>query len=57
VDSLFRAADADERQVLGLSLQSYTAEEISLRLGRALRTVQRLRKRIRKRLDRLHEDN
>jgi RNA polymerase sigma-70 factor, ECF subfamily len=57
VESLFRAADADERQILRLSLQGYTAEEISLRLGRALRTVQRLRERIRKRLQRLHEDN
>lgn len=53
VEQLFRAADADERPVLELSLQGYAAAEISLRLGRALRTVQRLRERIRKRLERM----
>jgi DNA-directed RNA polymerase specialized sigma24 family protein len=56
VGNLFRAADPDERPVLELSLQGYTALEISLRLGRALRTVQRLRERIRKQLERLTQD-
>lgn len=50
VEHLFRAADADERPVLELSLQGHTAAEISLRLGRALRTVHRVRERIRKQL-------
>jgi RNA polymerase sigma-70 factor (ECF subfamily) len=56
VEALFRAEDADGRPVLELSLQGYTAEEISLRLGRALRSVQRLRERIRKRLERMRQD-
>src|SRR5262245_52881828 len=38
VERLFRAVDDDERPVLELSLQGWTAPEISLRLGRALRT-------------------
>jgi RNA polymerase sigma-70 factor, ECF subfamily len=53
VEQLWRMADADERPVLELSLQGYTATEISLRLGRALRSIHRLRDRIRKRLERL----
>jgi RNA polymerase sigma-70 factor (ECF subfamily) len=57
VEQLWRAADADERPVLELSLQGCTAVEISLRLGRALRSVQRLRERIRKRLVRMGEEN
>src|SRR5262245_50821048 len=55
VERLCAEADADERPVLDLSLQGYTAAEISLQLGRALRSVQRLRERIRKRLERLRE--
>ena len=57
VEHLFRALDADERPVLELSLQGYTAAEISLRLDRALRTVHRLRERIRKQLLRLHGES
>lgn len=56
VDRLFRCADADERPVLELSLQGYTAGEVSIQLGRALRTVHRLRERIRKRLERMQQD-
>jgi RNA polymerase sigma-70 factor (ECF subfamily) len=55
VEHLFRALTADERPILELSLQGYTAPEISDRLGRAERTVRRLRERIRKRLERLQE--
>jgi hypothetical protein len=40
--------------VLELSLQGFTAAEISLRLGRALRMVHRLREQVRKRLERMH---
>jgi RNA polymerase sigma-70 factor, ECF subfamily len=57
VERLWRAADADERPILELSLEGYTAAEISLRLGRALRTVQRLRERIQKRLERLRQED
>jgi RNA polymerase sigma-70 factor (ECF subfamily) len=56
VEHLLRAADADERPVLELSLQGHTAAEIGFRLGRAVRTVHRLRERIHKRLLRLMEE-
>jgi RNA polymerase sigma-70 factor, ECF subfamily len=52
VESLFRSTDEEERPVLELSLQGYGAAEIGLRLGRAVRSVQRLRERVRKRLER-----
>ena len=55
VEHLFRDVSAHERPVLELSLQGYTAPEISVRLGRAERSVRRLREQIRKRLERLQE--
>jgi RNA polymerase sigma-70 factor (ECF subfamily) len=55
VESLFRDVSAHERPIIELSLQGFTATEISARLGRAERSVRRLRERIRKRLERLHE--
>jgi RNA polymerase sigma-70 factor (ECF subfamily) len=55
VEHLFRDVSAHERPVLELSLQGYTAPEISLRLGRAERSVRRLRERTRERLERLQE--
>jgi RNA polymerase sigma-70 factor (ECF subfamily) len=56
VEYLFRVSDEDERPVLDLSLQGYTAAEIALRLGKALRTVHRLRERIHKRLSLLRRE-
>jgi RNA polymerase sigma factor (sigma-70 family) len=53
VEHLFRDVSAHERPVLEMSLQGYTAPEISARLGRAERSVRRLREQIRKRLERL----
>jgi RNA polymerase sigma factor (sigma-70 family) len=53
VEELLRGFDADDRAVIELSLQEYTVVEISARLGRAERTVRRLRERVRKRLQRL----
>ena len=53
VQALFRSLDPDERGVLELSLQGYTATEISEQLGRAERSVRRLRERVRKRLERM----
>jgi RNA polymerase sigma-70 factor (ECF subfamily) len=55
LDRLFRAGTDDEQLVLGLSLEGHTAAEIALRLGKALRTVHRLRERIHKRLLSLEE--
>ena len=57
VEALFRAIDdPDERAILELSLQGHTATEISERLGRAERSVRRLREHIRKRLERMQAD-
>ncbi len=53
VDHLLRGLDGDERSVVELSLQGYTAQEISATLGRAERSVRRLRERVRKRLEEL----
>ena len=53
VERLFRDASDHERPVLELSLQGCTASEISVRLGRAERSVRRLREHIRERLERL----
>jgi RNA polymerase sigma-70 factor (ECF subfamily) len=55
VEHVFRNVSAHERPVLEMSLQGYTAPEISVRLGRAERSVRRLREQIRKRLERLQE--
>lgn len=58
VEALFLAVDdPDERAILELSLQGHTAAEISDSLGRAERTVRRLRERIRKRLERMRDDD
>src|SRR4051794_9936267 len=42
VENLFRTVGDEDRPILELSLQGYTAAEIALRLRRALRSVQRL---------------
>ena len=52
VERLFRSVGDEVRPVLELSLQGYTAAEIGLQLGRALRSVQRLREQIRARIER-----
>ncbi len=56
VAELLRGLDADERPVVELSLQGYTAQEISEQLGRAERSVRRLRERVRKRLERMQQE-
>lgn len=57
VEELFRRIqDPDERAILELSLQGYSATEISEKLGRAERSVRRLREQIRKRLERMQND-
>lgn len=55
VEGLFQAVEDEERPVLELSLQGYTASEIALRLGKALRTVHRVRERIHKRISRMQD--
>jgi RNA polymerase sigma-70 factor (ECF subfamily) len=53
VERLLAGLDADERRVVELSLQGYSTQEISAHLGRAARSVRRLRERVRKQLERL----
>ena len=56
-EQLFRTLDdADERAILELSLQGFTAAEVAEQLGRAERSVRRLRERLRKRLERMQAD-
>ena len=55
VERLFRDVSVHERPILELSLQGYTTPEISVRLGRAERSVRRLREHVRERLERLRE--
>lgn len=53
LQDLLSGLDADERPIIELSLQGYTTQEVSERLGRAERSVRRLRERVRKQLERL----
>jgi RNA polymerase sigma-70 factor (ECF subfamily) len=57
LERLFRELDEHERPILELSLQGYTTQEISAKLGRVERTVRRLRERIRTRLEQMREDS
>jgi RNA polymerase sigma-70 factor (ECF subfamily) len=56
VEQLLRWLDADERSIIELSLQGYTTQEISEQLGRAERSVRRLRERVRRQLERLQAE-
>jgi RNA polymerase sigma factor (sigma-70 family) len=51
VENLLRGLDGDERSVVELSLQGFSTQEISAALGRAERSVRRLRERVRKQLE------
>jgi RNA polymerase sigma-70 factor, ECF subfamily len=53
VEGLLRELDGDERPIVEMSLQGYSTQEISEQLGRAERSVRRLRERVRKQLERL----
>jgi RNA polymerase sigma-70 factor (ECF subfamily) len=56
VERLLREAKPEERPVIELSLQGYTAQEISEQLGRAERTVRRLRQYVKERLARMQTE-
>jgi RNA polymerase sigma-70 factor, ECF subfamily len=56
LESVLSGLDADERPVVELSLQGYSTQEISEQLGRAERSVRRLRERVRRQLERLQGD-
>jgi len=57
IDRLLAGLDERERPVVELSLQGFTAREISKRLDRAERTVRLLRERVRKRLERMQQED
>ncbi|MCI0458901.1 MAG: sigma-70 family RNA polymerase sigma factor [Gemmataceae bacterium] len=57
VEQLLGGLDEDERPIIELSLQGYSTQEISDRLGRANRSVRRLRERVRRQLERLRESD
>ena len=52
VEQILRDVDPAERPVIELSLQGYSAREVSEQLGRAERSVRRLRERLRRQLER-----
>src|SRR5262249_48023720 len=53
VTRLLQGFEGDEQEIVSLTLQQFSTQEISERLGRAERTVGRVRERARKRLERL----
>jgi len=52
VADLLQQLNGDERNIVELSLQGYSTQEISQQTGRAERSVRRLRERVRKHLER-----
>jgi DNA-directed RNA polymerase specialized sigma24 family protein len=56
VELLMRELTGRERDMLGLSLQGYDVAEISGRVARTERTVQRVLKRVRERLEELRRE-
>jgi RNA polymerase sigma-70 factor (ECF subfamily) len=52
VEQILRDVPAAERPVIELSLQGYSAQEVSQQLGRAERSVRRLRERLKRQLER-----
>lgn len=55
LEQLLGDLDEDERPIVELSLQGYSTQEISEQLGRASRSVRRLRERVRRQLERQRE--
>lgn len=53
VEQLLAGLSEQERPIIELSLQGYSTQEVSDQLGRAERSVRRLRERVRKNLERL----
>jgi RNA polymerase sigma-70 factor (ECF subfamily) len=57
VEGLLAKLPTGERPVIELSLQGYSTQEVSERLGRAERSVRRLRQRLKCQLEQLQIDN
>jgi RNA polymerase sigma-70 factor (ECF subfamily) len=56
VESLLSGLNEDERPIVELSLQGHSTQEISQQLGRAERSVRRLRERVRGQLEKLRDE-
>jgi RNA polymerase sigma factor (sigma-70 family) len=56
VAQVLQDLDEDERPIIEMSLQGYTAQEISKHLDRAERSVRRLRERLKRRLERMQAE-
>jgi RNA polymerase sigma-70 factor, ECF subfamily len=54
VEGLLAGLAGDERAIVELSLQGYSTQEISQQLGRAERSVRRIRERVREHLEQQH---
>ena len=57
IEQTLHGLEDDDRSIIELSLQGYTAPEISADLGRAERTVRRVREHFKKRLQRMQADS
>src|SRR5262245_44378460 len=57
VEQLLADLTPDDRPIMELSLQGYSVREVSEQLGRAERSVRRLRERLRKQLERMQSDH
>lgn len=57
VEQIMHGLESRERDMVMLSLQGYTATEISEHVGRTRRTVQRVLQRVRHRLERLQNES
>ncbi len=53
VEQMMRGLDADDRAIIELNLQGFSAAEIAAQLGRSERTVRRVRERVKERLRRI----
>lgn len=57
VEQVLSGFELDERAIIELSLQGYSTEEVSRQVGRAERSVRRVRERVKKRLERMRDAN
>jgi RNA polymerase sigma-70 factor, ECF subfamily len=57
VEQVMRGLEDDDRSIIELSLQGYTSPQISAQLGRAERTVRRVREYVKNRLRRMQADS
>lgn len=56
VEALLGGLDGDERTIVEMSLQGHSTQEISTQLGRAERSVRRIRERVRLQLEQQRND-